>query len=146
VGATVYRTDLEGTIRVTSDGNTYQVSYGPETTATPTSTTLTMPGTNVQCNQVGAAQICASVSNGSPTRNSNVTVYGRLLVNGVGQGSQGMTATWHYKSSTPTCTATTGADGQASCSRSIESATVGYQVNVNVQIGEYSAQTRFTPQ
>ena len=91
------------------------------------------------------SQMCASVSNWAPTRNSNVTGYGRLLVNGVGQGSQGMTATWHYESTTPTCTATTGSDGIASCTRNISSATVGYQVNVGMQIGGYSTQTWFTP-
>jgi len=37
IGATIYRTDLQGTIRVDSDGTSYWVSYGPEE-ATPTPT------------------------------------------------------------------------------------------------------------
>jgi len=37
VGAAIYRTDLQGTIRVQSDGTSYWVHYGPEeATATPT--------------------------------------------------------------------------------------------------------------
>jgi competence protein ComEC len=36
VGVTIYRTDLQGTIQVPSDGTTYWVSYGSEVTPTPT--------------------------------------------------------------------------------------------------------------
>ncbi|HVN53469.1 MAG TPA: hypothetical protein VMT46_03990 [Anaerolineaceae bacterium] len=103
-------------------------------------------GENVQCAASGPAQICAWVSNGSPRQNSTVTVYGRLLVNNVGQAGQSMATTWHYKTTTPTCPGLTEGTGIASCSRSIGGATVGYQVNVDVSIGGYGVTTWFIPQ
>jgi competence protein ComEC len=117
-------------------------------TATPTRTPTipAMPGYNVVCNTSGAAEICASISNPSPSQNSTVAVYGRLRIGGVGQSGLTMTATWYYKTTSPTCTATTGATGQASCSRSIGSATKGYRVNVRAAISGYTATTWFTPQ
>jgi competence protein ComEC len=114
-------------------------------TATPTNMPAAMPGVNIRCTQLGDAQICASVSNGSPAQYSNVTVYGRLTRNGAGQPGQTMTATWHYKTTTSTCTGATGSDGLASCTRGISRATVGYQVNIDVDIAGYTAQTSFTP-
>jgi hypothetical protein len=104
-----------------------------------------MPGVNVVCNQIANAQICASVSNGTPAQNSNVTVYGRLLIDGVGQPGQVMNTTWHYKTTTFTCSGTTGANGLAQCTRSIGRASLGFQVNIDVQIGGYTATTWFTP-
>jgi len=94
----------------------------------------------------GGFVVDASVSYGSPISNSNVTVYGRLLVDGVGQGNEGMAATWHNETATPTGTATTRSDSTASGTGSGGSATVGNQVNLGVQIGGYSAQTWSTPQ
>ena len=102
----------------------------PTLTPSQTATAVVPPptGLNVVCNTNGAAQICAWISNATPTKNSTVTVYGRLLINNVGQANQTMTATWHYKSSTPTCSGTTDNSGNASCSRSIGTATSGYKV------------------
>jgi len=125
-------------------------TFTPTVTITPTSTVTTVvpppTGVNVVCQTNGAAQICAWVSNGTPTKNTTETVYGRLLVSGIGQGGQAMTATWHYKSTTPTCTGSTDSTGNASCSRSIGTATSGYQVNVFIKINGYTATTWFTPQ
>lgn len=105
-----------------------------------------MSGANVVCNQIGSTQICASVSSGSPSQYSTVTVYGRLLVNGVGQSGQTMSTTWHYKTTTSTCSGSTNASGMAQCSRSIGRATKGYRVNVDVEIGGHTVTTWFTPQ
>jgi hypothetical protein len=118
-------------------------------TQTPTATTTPIPtpaGTNVVCNANGAVQICAWVSQGTPSRGSVVTVYGRLLSAGVGQAAQTLTATWHYKTTTASCQGSTGSSGLASCSRNIGQATVGYRVNVTVVIAGYQATTWFVPQ
>ncbi len=164
-GANVWRTDISGNITVSTDGTTYNVvslngtvnlfvflpfivkDFPSIVTPTATSVTVVPPpsGINVVCNNNGNAQICAWVSNGSPVKYSTVTVYGRLLINGIGASGQTMTATWHYKSTTPTCTGSTNETGNASCSRSIGSATSGYQVNVDVNIAGQSATTWFTP-
>ncbi|MSP12841.1 MAG: hypothetical protein EXR62_07775 [Chloroflexi bacterium] len=102
-------------------------------------------GANVKCNQQGTTQICAWISDPTPTQNTRVTVFARLLVNGAGQSGQAMQAIWNYKSSTPDCSGVTGGDGQASCTRDISRATVGYQVDVDVSIGSFKVTTWFTP-
>ncbi len=116
-------------------------------TATPTATTPpTGSGDNVVCDwPVPATQICAWVSNAAPEQYSSVTVYGRLYSGGSPQSGRAMTATWHYKTTTPTCTGETAANGTASCSRSIGRATVATRVDVNVSISGYSATTWFIP-
>jgi competence protein ComEC len=207
VGATIYRTDLQGTICVESDGVTYWVNCGadvtptptpraivylplmmkgwliwipdtptpiptsttsatptptvsatptrtvmpthtatPTPTATPTRSPTPIPGDNVRCQSSGAAEICAWVSNGHPSRYSTVTVFGRLLVDGVGQSGLTMETTWHYKTTISYCSGTTGPNGVAQCSRSIGGATSGYQVNIDVVISGYPVTTWFTPQ
>jgi hypothetical protein len=132
----------------------------PTGTAMPTSTTApmatptatqspqpeVMPGFNVQCQQAGATEICASVSDAMPAQNATVTVYGRLRIDHAGQAGQTMHATWHYKTTTASCSSTTGSSGLAECSRSIGRAAIGYRVNVDVAIGAYQATTWFTPQ
>jgi len=123
----------------------------PVPTDTPTATPTTpppeaIPGVNVQCQTNGAVEICASVSDANPSQHSTVTVYGRLVINQTGQGSQAMGATWHYKTTTPSCGGTTDPGGVGSCSRDIGSATHGYQVNIDVSIGGYQVTTWFTPQ
>ena len=116
-------------------------------TQTPTSTPPPPPaGVNVVCNDYSGAQICAWVSNGAPSRFSEVAVYGRLLISGAGQAGRPMTATWYYKTTSPTCTGATGSAGVASCSRNIGGATLGYRVNVLVVIAGYQATTWFVPQ
>jgi hypothetical protein len=120
----------------------------PVPTATPhsTSTPSAFTGQHVVCHQNGSAQICASVSNGSPSQYTDVTVNGRLLISGAGQGGLTMDTTWHYKTTTSYCSATTNTNGVASCTRYISGATIGYQVNIDVTIDGYTATTWFTPQ
>jgi len=115
-------------------------------TATPTPGPGPMPGVNVQCSQVGNVEICASVANAFPAQRTTQTVYGRLLINGAGQAGQVMNTTWHYKTTDPTCQGVTGSNGVAQCSRDIGRATVGYQVNIDVNINGYQVVTWFTPQ
>lgn len=123
----------------------------PEPTASPQPTerpTFPPPpaGDNVNCGTNGSAQLCAWVSNGNPVQNSFVTVYGRLYYGGTARSGQPMVATWHYKTTTPICTAPTDASGVASCFRSIGNATIGQTVTIEVSIGGYVVSTSFTPQ
>jgi hypothetical protein len=64
----------------------------------------------------------------------------------MGQTNLPMDTTWHYKSTTSNCSGTTGPDGVAQCSRTIGQASRGYQVNIDVSIGDYLAITWFVPQ
>ena len=115
-------------------------------TPSPTPTPLDMPGQNAVCEQIGHVQICGSVSNATPARYSTVTVYGRYLVHAEGQAGHPMTATWHYRTTSPTCEGVTDDNGMAQCSRSIGGATIGYQVNIDIQIDGYEVTTWFTPE
>jgi hypothetical protein len=169
-GAKIWRTDRSGTILVTSDGvtvtfpQTYTGAFAvylplisrpdaapvptPQPTSGPVPTPTTPPvlGPNQQCASSGAATLCAWVSNANPAQGSNLTVYAQLLVNGIGQSEQALSTTWHYKSTHPTCAGTTDGTGLASCVRSIGQASLGYQVNVDVQLCGLSVTTWFTPQ
>src|SRR5438045_2226338 len=78
----------------------------------------------------------ANVSNANPHQNSRVTVYGilALLENHLGHGVPGerMVTTWHFKSRNSQCSAITGDNGKAECSRDIGRATKGYTVFIDV--------------
>jgi beta-lactamase superfamily II metal-dependent hydrolase len=158
-GAAIFRTDQNGTTTFTyygsGSGEDSNITYlplfihnggskpNPEPTQVPPGP---MPGENVQCNVVGNAEICASVSESNPTQYSDVTVYGRLTINGVGQQGKAMNSTWHYKTTTSYCdSGITGADGLASCERFISRATVGFTVNIDVSIEGYGVTTSITP-
>ena len=69
-----------------------------------------------------------------------------MRVNQIGQANQPMTATWHYRTTTPSCGGTMDPGGVGSCSRYISSATIGYQVNIDLSINGYEVTTWFTPQ
>ena len=103
-------------------------------------------GDNVVCQEVGETELCAWVSNGTPPRFSTVTVYGRLLTNGVGQSGLVMETTWHYRTTTSYCDGLTAADGIADCSRSIGGASADYQVNIDVEIEGQTVTTWFVPE
>jgi HKD family nuclease len=103
-------------------------------------------GDNVVCQEEEETQLCAWVSDGTPSRFSTVTVFGRLLTNGVGQEGLVMEATWHYLTTTSYCDGVTGVDGIADCSRSIGGATAGHQVNIDVEIEGQTVTTWFVPE
>jgi len=117
-------------------------------TPTPAATPLPPPiGDNVVCELYGAAEICAWVSNGEPAQYSKVIVYGRLQIDGLPQADMPMISVWHYQSEPKVGQPPrTDMRGTASCERPIGAATVGYQVNVDVEIGGYKATTWFIPQ
>jgi hypothetical protein len=119
----------------------------PEPTQEPTQEPPDpLPGKNEQCSSYGDAEICASVSNAAPKQNTNVTVYGRLIINGWAQPEKQMFTTWNYKTTSPTCNdGITNNDGIASCTRGIGRASIGYTVNIKVTIDGYEVTTSFTP-
>jgi hypothetical protein len=72
------------------------------------------------------------VSDLTPSQNETVTV--SVLVQTDGQPAAGipMTATWHYKTTTATCSGVSGDNGIASCSRDFSDATIGYPVRIDM--------------
>jgi hypothetical protein len=151
IGTTVYRTDIDGNVTFTfieSEPPDAYLTYLPlhlktlETVTNPDP----VPGENIQCDLIGNVEICASVSDATPPRYSNVTVYGRLVINNIPQSGMAMQSTWHYKTTTAYCdSGVTGPGGVASCQRSIGGASAGYEVVIDVNIGGYSISTSFTP-
>lgn len=94
-------------------------------------------------------QVQTCVSDPDPAAGAVVTVYGRLIVNGNVAAGASMNTTWHYKTTTPGCSATADSDGVAECSRDTGRPTRGYTVRIDVTISyngqSYSASTSFTP-
>lgn len=70
----------------------------PRPTLTPTPEPINppdpIPGKTAHCNIYGDVKACASASNSILSQFSNVTVYGRLVVNGSGQAGETMHTTW----------------------------------------------------
>jgi hypothetical protein len=133
-------------------GPTTPAATSPLLPTTPTLPTLTV---SPQLTATGAASgtftASATVSNATPSRNQTVTVSAKL-VDGAGNGVPGATmlATWHYKTTTSTCSGgPTTTEGLASCSRDIGGASAGYSVRVDVVFtlnGQtYTTSTSFTP-
>ena len=149
--ALIYRTDYDGTVTFSFYENTdvepfVGFTYLPLVLFDSSTPPNPMPGENIQCKTTGQVEICASVSKASPPRYSYVTVYGRLLINGVAQSGKPMSTAWHYKTTTAYCNdGITASDGIASCQRYIAGASAGFQVNVSVSIDGYSVTTSFTP-
>lgn len=119
-------------------------------TPTPTAAPTPLPtpiADNVVCDSIGAAEICAWVSDGEPLQYNQVTVYGRLQIDGIPQVDMPMITRWHFASGLKLGEPPkTDIRGTASCERSIGRATVGRQVDVDVEIGAYQVTTWFTPQ
>jgi competence protein ComEC len=168
-GATIWRTDLEGTVVVRVDGETgdyhlaaesgrasapaienalflplllYKAGEAVVPTPTPTATPTSTPEAPIV--------VEAWVSNETPSQYSTVTVYGRIHQNGLGIPKVPMHAVWHYRTTTSDCGAVSGADGVAACERNIGRASAEYRVRIVVTFthaGEtYVAETGFTPQ
>ncbi|MDW7755438.1 MAG: MBL fold metallo-hydrolase [Brevefilum sp.] len=150
-GAIINRTDLDGNVNFTfseSDDDPAQsriylpIFFQGGRSEPPDQ----MPGQNIHCQTFDQAEVCASVSDANPPKYSYVTVYGRLLINGVPQSGKAMTSTWHFKTTTSYCdSGITGLGGLASCERYIGGASVGYQVDIDVSIEGYAVTTSFTP-
>lgn len=93
------------------------------------------------------AQAC--VSNSGPGPNSPVTVYGRLVVDGVAIPKITMSSNWSFRSGSVYCSGDSQANGVASCTRQTEKAgqAGGYYVYINVSFSyqgkTYTATTGF---
>jgi hypothetical protein len=119
---------------------------------TPTPVPATTPAPVVAIAGVqttGDVVVTASVSDSQPEKRSKVTVSARLTSGGQPVADVPMQVTWHYKTTSPSCTGTTDAAGNASCTRNIGGATTGYPVRLTVAFtwnGQtYTGETSFTP-
>jgi hypothetical protein len=93
-------------------------------------------------------EVTAWVDNPTPIQNSVVTVFGRIIVDGRPKGGVRMDTTWHYRTKDSGCSGMTDVKGEASCSRRISMATVGYTVRIEVDFTYerkvYRTETSFT--
>jgi hypothetical protein len=93
--------------------------------------------------------VTAWVSDPNPVPGVDVTVYGRLLVNGQPASGEGMVARWHFKGGRIVdCVADTGVDGVAYCTANTYGQPAGFTVRIEVFIGynqvPYRATTELT--
>lgn len=120
----------------------------PLPTSTPTVTPTAMPA-STPTPTLDPVAVAAWVSDPDPVQFSTVTVYGRLTFRGAPVSSVAMKATWHFDNGLKYCTARTGIEGIASCSRFIWGATQGYYVSIDLEMSFagriYYASTGFTP-
>ena len=118
----------------------------PPPTNTPQVTNTPVPTPTPQT----VVKASAWVSNEHPGQNSNVTVYGKLVISGLPIQGAAMNTTWNYKTTVSSCSGSTGGDGVAACTRKISRATKGYTVRIGITFSHegqtYSASTSFTPQ
>lgn len=133
----LYRTDEQGTIVFTTDGQTYGVNVGAWTSGV-----VTPPA-------VGKLTASATMSDGTPAQNSQVAAIVNVSRGGAPvQGAQ-VSIACRFKSTTSTYSGVTGSDGIASIPFSIGRATIGYTVQVEVTVthnGETTTtSTSFTP-
>jgi hypothetical protein len=104
-------------------------------------------GANVVCEQYGAAQMCAWVSEAVVAPDAAVTGYGRLLVNSAPQVGHTMNSVWlsHTRGYLYCNGHLTGPDGVASCTRPAHGwPEPGVNMSIVVHIGQYRATTWFT--
>lgn len=148
-GVEIWRTDLEGDIVVSTDGETLTLVAGSGRRAPPLSWKAYLPIMRGPIPPPDAIQAKAWVSDPEPLQFSTVTVYGSLAEDGQGVAGVPMETVWHYRTTTATCSAKTDSSGVAACTRSIGGATAGYYVRIDVdflyQGQTYSSATGFTP-
>lgn len=165
-GAAVYGTQRLGLVTVETNGGTVTVTpAAPETvdyciagadywTGSPDPAPTEQPPeeqpTQPHAAPAGPLTVTASASDPDPCQYTTVTISIHVQDStGAPVNAASVDTTWHYKSNTPTESATTNAQGDASVSRSISSATAGYTVNVEVHATASSVSgstaTSFTP-
>jgi len=99
---------------------------GPTSTRAPTPTPAPT---------VAPILVTAWVSNPDPQPGVDVTVYGRLLVNGRPVSGEGMVARWHFKGGRIVdCVSDTWVDGVAYCTQNTYGLPAGYTVRIEVFI------------
>lgn len=100
-------------------------SRPPPATARPTST---------RAPTVSPILVTAWVSDPNPEPGVDVTVYGRLLVNGQPVAGEGMVARWHMKGRDVDCVGDTWVDGMAYCTKNTYGLPAEYTVVIEVFI------------
>lgn len=90
------------------------------------------------------------MSDPNPEPGVDVTVYGRLLVNGQPTAGEGMVARWHMKGRNVDCVGDTWVDGMAHCTANTYGLPADYTVVIEVFIKynrvPYRATTQLTIQ
>lgn len=128
-GISTYRTDLNGSIVATCDGQ--NISFSCESG----SATNPLPQNN---------KVTAAVDNSTPAQYSTV----HITVTGPVGGNVNLVC--HYKSTNTPYSGTIGADGKTIISVQIARASIGYNVKVDVSVTSngqvQNTQTSFTPQ
>ncbi|HEX2911359.1 MAG TPA: hypothetical protein VH186_11155 [Chloroflexia bacterium] len=110
----------------------YTKKYGSGTTPGGDQGGLPAIGCLRQITPTGHVLIQTCLDNASPAQNSNVTVYGRLVVDGKPASGQSFNTIWHFKSGDVTCDSTTDAQGVASCTENIGAAPSDFSVKVEI--------------
>lgn len=127
---------------------TFKPDLIPQPTPEPTLTSTVIPllGQNQQCNTIGDAQICATISSATPATNSGfLTVRGRLLIDGEPQSGLKMSTTWHFPDGDAKCDdGITNQDGIAACTMTLPTLDRRQKVNIDITIGDYTVSTWFT--
>ncbi len=123
---------------------------GPSPSPTPTTTPTLTPTPSPSPTAARTLFVSAWVSDPAPAQYARVSAYCKAVdEHGAPISGVALTFAWHYKTTTPTESRTSGADGTAACTRSIGPATVGYAVSISISAswnGQYaSASTSFTP-
>lgn len=92
-------------------------------------------------------KVTARMSDRTVSRNSRVTVYGRITGDGKGIEGVPMKTVWRFKNSVATCGGVSDRDGQASCTLRLSNVSKGTEVQVLVtftyQGQTYTATTSF---
>ncbi|MCX6364596.1 MAG: hypothetical protein NTW58_10600 [Actinobacteria bacterium] len=118
------------------------ISPSPSPTVTPTPSPSPTP--------TRVLSVSGSVSDSSPAQYSNVTAYCKAVdQRGMAISGVRVSLTWHYKTTSPAETWTSGSSGVAACTRNISGATKGDTVYISMSAsweGQYaSASASFTP-
>jgi LysM repeat protein len=117
-----------------------QLTQTPTDTPTPQST----PSSQAACT------INAWLSDDQPPQNADIIVFAELLCGEQPAVGASMQTRWRFESGSTECNdGITDADGLASCTQNIGTATIGYTVNIDVTIAweeqTYQATVSFTP-
>ena len=150
-GATVYRTDLHGTITITTDGNVWAIATATREPTEPTSSTSAETSSATPTPQASRPlAVAATAVPAQPCRYGTVEIHVTVTGgDGAGVESASVTSTWRYKTTTSYESGTTDSGGQAVLERSIGGASAGYTVGVTVAASKDgasgTAHTSFTP-
>lgn len=145
VKASIYRTDTQGTIKATSNGNTISFNVKPAIKATSSKkSTSTQKKTNTKkatsTSKTTSYKLTASVDNKTPKQNSTI----KLNVKGLPNGTK-YKAVFNYKSTKTTYNGKVGTPLSVKIGRAAKGYTVKVNVTSTYKNKPYKAETSFTP-